>query len=97
MKNITTYVGVDAHKKDLFIAMLVALSTPAGRRSGAPQTTEGTTQPCDCDCGQGAAATVSPFPATRRTAQARTQDRGRDRARVGFLWAALQPGPIAAK
>ena len=23
MKNITTYVGVDAHKKDLFIAMLV--------------------------------------------------------------------------
>ncbi len=22
MKNITTYVGVDAHKKDLFIAML---------------------------------------------------------------------------
>ena len=23
MKNITTYVGVDAHKKDLFVAMLV--------------------------------------------------------------------------
>ena len=23
MKNVTTYVGVDAHKKDLFIAMLV--------------------------------------------------------------------------
>ena len=23
MKNITTYVGVDAHKKDLFIAMLI--------------------------------------------------------------------------
>jgi hypothetical protein len=23
VKNITTYVGVDAHKKDLFIAMLV--------------------------------------------------------------------------
>ena len=23
MKNITTYVGVDAHTKDLFIAMLV--------------------------------------------------------------------------
>ena len=23
MKNVTTYIGVDAHKKDLFIAMLV--------------------------------------------------------------------------
>jgi hypothetical protein len=23
MKNVTTYVGIDAHKKDLFIAMLV--------------------------------------------------------------------------
>ena len=23
MKNVTTYVGMDAHKKDLFIAMLV--------------------------------------------------------------------------
>jgi hypothetical protein len=27
MKNITTYVGVDAHKKDLFIAMLVGSQT----------------------------------------------------------------------
>ena len=27
MKNITTYVGVDAHKKDLFIAMLVGDQT----------------------------------------------------------------------
>lgn len=23
MKNVTTYVGIDAHKKDLFLAMLV--------------------------------------------------------------------------
>jgi hypothetical protein len=23
MKNVTTYVGIDAHKKDLFMAMLV--------------------------------------------------------------------------
>jgi len=23
MKNVTTYVGVDAHKQDLFVAMLV--------------------------------------------------------------------------
>ena len=23
MKNVTTYVGIDAHKKDLFIAMLI--------------------------------------------------------------------------
>ena len=29
MKNVTTYVGIDAHKKDLFIAMLVgAQATP---------------------------------------------------------------------
>ena len=27
MKQITTYVGVDAHKKDLFIAMLVGVQT----------------------------------------------------------------------
>ena len=25
MKQITTYVGIDAHKKDLFIAMLVGM------------------------------------------------------------------------
>ena len=29
MKNITTYVGIDAHKKDLYIAMLVG--TPRRR------------------------------------------------------------------
>ena len=23
MKNVTTYVGIDAHKKDLFVAMLI--------------------------------------------------------------------------
>ena len=27
MKNITTYVGVDAHKKDLFVAMLIGDQT----------------------------------------------------------------------
>ena len=27
MKNVTTYVGIDAHKKDLFIAMLVGTQT----------------------------------------------------------------------
>jgi len=27
VKNITTYVGVDAHKKDLFIAMLIGAET----------------------------------------------------------------------
>ena len=31
MKNVTTYVGIDAHKKDLFIAMLVGTqTTPVG-------------------------------------------------------------------
>ena len=29
MKNITTYVGVNAHKKDLFIAMLVGDQIPS--------------------------------------------------------------------
>ena len=27
MKQVTTYVGIDAHKKDLFIAMLVGTQT----------------------------------------------------------------------
>ena len=27
MKNVTTYVGIDAHMKDLFIAMLVGSQT----------------------------------------------------------------------
>ncbi len=27
MKQVTTYVGIDAHKKDLFIAMLVGRAT----------------------------------------------------------------------
>jgi hypothetical protein len=26
MTDVTTYVGIDAHKKDLFIAMLMAIS-----------------------------------------------------------------------
>jgi hypothetical protein len=25
MENVITYVGIDAHKKDLFVAMLVAM------------------------------------------------------------------------
>src|SRR5713226_9002486 len=29
VKNITTYVGVDAHKKDLFVAMLIGDQTTA--------------------------------------------------------------------
>ena len=28
MKQITTYVGIDAHKKDLFLAMLVGHGRP---------------------------------------------------------------------
>ena len=35
MKEITTYVGVDAHKKDLFIAMLIGDSPDAGDVDGA--------------------------------------------------------------
>ena len=27
MKQVTTYVGIDAHKKDLFIAMLIGRAT----------------------------------------------------------------------
>ena len=27
MKNVTTHVGIDAHKKDLFIAMLIGVQT----------------------------------------------------------------------
>ena len=27
MKQVTTYVGIDAHKKDLFVAMLVGAQT----------------------------------------------------------------------
>ena len=34
MKQVTTYVGIDAHKKDLFIAMLMG-------NEGAPVTLDG--------------------------------------------------------
>jgi hypothetical protein len=27
MKDVTTYVGIDAHKKDLFVAMLIGPAT----------------------------------------------------------------------
>lgn len=26
MKNVTTYVGIDAHRKDLFVAMLIGIA-----------------------------------------------------------------------
>ena len=35
MKHVTTYVGVDAHKKDLFIAMLIGDADDAGDVAGA--------------------------------------------------------------
>ena len=34
MKNVITYVGIDAHKKDLFIAMLVGTDDDAGDVDG---------------------------------------------------------------
>ena len=34
MENVTTYVGIDAHKKDLFIAMLVGDADDAGDVAG---------------------------------------------------------------
>ena len=30
MKHVTTYVGIDAHKKDLFVAMLIGQREDAG-------------------------------------------------------------------
>ena len=30
MKQVTTYVGIDAHKKDLFVAMLIGRGDDAG-------------------------------------------------------------------
>ena len=41
MKNITTYVGVDAHKKDLFIAMLVGDQHDAGDVDGGERAERG--------------------------------------------------------
>ena len=35
MKQVTTYVGIDAHKKDLFVAMLVGTQADAGDLDGA--------------------------------------------------------------
>src|SRR5207245_6919884 len=63
----------------------VALSTSAGHWGGAHATTPRTTEPGDCDCGQSATATVSSLPTLGRTPQACAQDRGRHRARVGWL------------
>ena len=33
MKNVTTYVGIDAHKKDLFVAMLAGPDKPVLRQN----------------------------------------------------------------
>ena len=41
MKNVTTYVGVDAHKKDLFIAMLIGDRADAGDVDGAERADRG--------------------------------------------------------
>ena len=42
MKEITTYVGIDAHKKDLFVAMLI------GHREDAGDVAAGRTSPMRC-------------------------------------------------
>jgi hypothetical protein len=34
VKQVTTYVGFDAHKKDLFVAMLVGTQAPTGELDG---------------------------------------------------------------
>ena len=36
MENVTTYVGIDAHKKDLFIAMLSRHADDAGDVDSSP-------------------------------------------------------------
>ena len=51
MKNVTTYVGIDAHKKDLFIAMLVGDADDAGDVDGA----ERAAAPCGDWCGSSSA------------------------------------------
>ena len=40
MKDVTTYVGIDAHKKDLFVAMLVGTQADARDLDG-PERAEG--------------------------------------------------------
>ena len=63
----------------------LALSEASRHWCRARPTPHRTTPAGHCDRGQGAAAVVSPLPATRGPAQARTQDRGRYRARVSGL------------
>ena len=41
MKQVTTYVGIDAHKKDLFIAMLIGDADDAGDVDGAERAERG--------------------------------------------------------
>ena len=38
MIEVTTYVGIDAHKKDLFVSMLVGDGNDAGGVDGAERT-----------------------------------------------------------
>jgi hypothetical protein len=38
MKHVTTYVGIDAHKKDLFVAMLMGHGADVGTGRGGSMT-----------------------------------------------------------
>ena len=56
-----------------------------GQPTPAHAPTQRPTEPGDRDCGQGATAPVSALPTLGGTPQARAENRGRDRARVGRL------------
>ena len=63
MKNVTTYVGIDAHKKDLFIAMLIGQREDAGDVAAGERAEGGASPGAEArarGAGPGAASSMKP-------------------------------------
>ena len=82
MKNVTTYVGIDAHKKDLFIAMLVGDADDAGDVDGAERAERGAALGAEARArGAGSGARVLRSRAVRLRVAAPDDDAAGERAR----------------
>ena len=73
MKQVTTYVGIDAHKKDLFVAMLI------GRPGDAGDVAAGQRAEARCGgwCASSSAKRRAPCTSSTKPARAATRCSGR--------------------
>ena len=63
MKQVTTYVGIDAHKKDLFVAMLIGHAEDAGDLAAGERAEGGASLGAEArarGAGPGAASSMRP-------------------------------------